>query len=86
MEQEMNAVTADIALQQSLANVPGLTEIRDSQGVLLGYFSPAKHKLAQAYAEAAAHFDPAEIKRRKESEEPGRSTAEVLSRLKGLEK
>jgi hypothetical protein len=78
----MNTFTADTSLQQSLSNLPGLTEVRDAQGTVLGYFSPAAHKTPQA----AAHFDPEEMKRRKQSNEPGRTTSEVLSRIARLEK
>jgi hypothetical protein len=48
---------------------------------VLGYFSPASHKLPEAYAQAAAHFDPEEMQRRKESGERGRTTSEVINRL-----
>jgi hypothetical protein len=77
----MNVITADSALQQSLVNVSGLSEVRDSRGVLLGFFSPASQKTADAYVEAAAHFDPQELQRRKAENVTGRSTAEVLSRI-----
>jgi hypothetical protein len=77
----MNVITADSALQQSLVNLPGLTEVRDTRGVLLGFFSPASQKTAEAYAEAATHFDPEELKRRKSENAAGRSTAEVLARI-----
>jgi hypothetical protein len=77
----MNTITADPSLQQSLANLPGLTEVRDAGGNVLGYFSPASHQSAEAYAQAAAHFDPDEMKRRKASNEPGRPISEVLNRI-----
>lgn len=82
----MNTVTADSSLQQSLNVLSGLTEIRDSQGRVIGYFSPATtDKSAAAYAQAAAHFDVEEMKRRKESGETGLTTVEVLEHLKSLE-
>jgi hypothetical protein len=77
----MNTLTADTSLQQSLSNLSGLTEVRDAQGIVLGYFSPASQKSPEVYAQAAAHFDPDEMKRRKLSQEKGRSTSEVLSRI-----
>jgi hypothetical protein len=77
----MNTFTADASLQNSLLNLPGLTEIRDPGGKVLGYFSPASHETSQAYAAAAAHFDPEELHRRKQSGEKGRRTEEVLKRL-----
>ena len=78
----MHTVTADTSLQQSLVSVSGLTEVRDSEGTLLGYFSPVRQKLAEAYVQAAAHFDPVEMQRRKASNETGRSTREVLDRFR----
>ena len=80
----MNTITADASLQQSLAGLPGLTEVRDPQGVVIGYFSPVSHKDSEAYAQAAAHFDPSEMQRRKRSGEQGRPTRDVLSRISTL--
>jgi hypothetical protein len=82
----MNTFTADPSLGQSLSSLPGLTEVRDSQGVVLGYFSPTPNKTPEAYAQAAAHFDPEEMKKRKSSNESGRTTSEVLTRIAALEK
>ena len=61
--------------------LPGLTEIRDAGGNHLGYFSPSSHQLPEAYAQAAAHFDPQEMKGRKTSGQQRRTTAEVLNRI-----
>ena len=77
----MNTFTADTSLQQSLSMLPGLTVVRDSDGVVLGYFSPASHRMPEVYAQAAAHIDPAEMQRRKLSGEKGGTTGEVLSRI-----
>ena len=82
----MNTVTVDPSLQQSLAALPGLTEVRDSAGAVIGYFSPASKQSpsateAAAYSQAAAHFDPEEMKRRKASNEQGCTTNEVLNRI-----
>ena len=82
----MNTVTVDSSLQQSLACLPGLTEVRDSAGAVIGYFSPASKESslapqAAAYSQAATHFDPEELKRRKASNEQGSSTSEVLKRI-----
>jgi predicted phosphoribosyltransferase len=82
----MNTFTADTSLQQSLANLSGLTAVRDSQGVVLGYFSPTSHQMPEAYVQAAAQFDPDEMKRRKASLEAGGTTAEVLGRIAELER
>ena len=77
----MNTVTVDPSLQQSLAALPGLTEVRDSAGTVIGYFSPASKQLPEAYSQAAAHFDVDEMQRRKASNEQGHSTSEVLNRI-----
>ena len=82
----MDTFTADSSLQQSLANLPGLTEVRDPQGAVIGYFSPVSHRHADAYTQAAAHFDPDEMKQRKLSGEKGQATSEVLSRISSLDK
>jgi hypothetical protein len=84
LETIMHTITADTSLQQSLVNALGLTEVRAVDGALLGYFSPARRKLAEAYVEAAAHFDQEEMERRKTSNETGRSTTEVLNNLAEL--
>jgi hypothetical protein len=60
--------------------------VRDAQGTVIGYFSPASRATPEAYAQAAAHFDPNEMKERKRSNEVGRTTSEVLSRIASLEK
>jgi len=82
----MNSITADHAMSAILKQTTVLSEIRDPSGTVIGFFAPVAIEHAQRYAEAAAHFDPSEIKRRKESNEPLRTTAEVLEHLKPLEK
>ena len=82
----MHTLTADNSLQQSLAGLPGLTEVRDTQGTVIGYFSPVSNKNPEVYAQAAAHFDPDEMKQRKLSNQQGRTTNEVLSRIVSLDK
>jgi hypothetical protein len=81
----MNTFTVDTSLQQSLSSLPGLTEVRGEQGTVLGYFTPATHKSPEAYAQAAAHFEVEEMKRRKLSNEQGRTTSDVLRRIATLE-
>ena len=78
----MNKIVADAALNQSLIKLDGLTEFRDDDGRVLGYFAPACHESAAMYVEAAAHFDPDEMQQRKESHAKGCTTSEVLDRLK----
>jgi hypothetical protein len=78
-------ITADPAVRLALTGLSEPAEIRDSDGNLLGYFTPAGREEAQLYAEAIAHLDPREMKRRKESGQPGYSTAQVLERLESRE-
>ena len=82
----MTSLTADAAMAAVLGQVNELAEIRDASGKVIGFFAPVAIEHARNYANAAAHFDPEEIKRAKEEKGPGRTTAEVLSRLKSLEK
>lgn len=77
----MNTFTADSSLVPTLSNLAGLTEVRDSQGQVIGYFSPTSHKSPEAYVQAAAHFNPDEMKQRKLSKEAGRTTSEVLQQI-----
>jgi hypothetical protein len=59
------------------------TEIRGTQGKLLGVFIPAQGSAAAVNADVRALFDPKEIKRRKrrEGNHPGYTTDEVLDYL-----
>jgi hypothetical protein len=81
----MNMLIAASPMQQSLAGLTGLTEIRDLEGRVLGYFSPAREERSAAYAKAAAHFDHEETKRRKQTRQKGLTTTEVMARLRALE-
>jgi hypothetical protein len=66
---------------ENSSSIPGLTEVRDSAGVVIGYFSPASKHSSEAYSQAAAHFDPEEMKRRKASNQQESSTSQVLNRI-----
>ena len=83
--QSMNTLTADIGLQSALGKLIEPTEIRDQEGNVVGYFTPACLDKARLYAEARSHFDPKEMRHRKESGEKGGTTAEVLERLQSTE-
>jgi hypothetical protein len=80
----VNSYIVDPSVKQSLLGFQGLTEIRDTEGKVLGFFSPIDRERAAAYAEAASHFDPEEMKRRKLSNEKDYTTAEVLQHLQSL--
>jgi len=78
----MNRITADSAMHKALSQLNNPTEIRDVNGNVVGYFTPANQQEAQLYAEARASFDKDEMKRRKESGANGLTTAQVLEHLK----
>lgn len=80
----MNIITADAAMHATLGRLDQSVEIRDANGNVIGYFTPASQPNARLYSEAAAHFDPEEMKRREESFEGGCTTPELLERLKKL--
>ena len=84
----MSAITVDSKLVPQLQQVTEVTEVRDSGGALLGYFTPAGGRQAHLYAKALGMIDREEIKRRKEANagHPGYSIEEVMKHLQSLEK
>jgi hypothetical protein len=82
--QIMTTFTADPQLRDLFGRFREVTEVRDSTGKLIGTFTPAAYTENEPYTRAAAHFDPEELKRRKESNQVGKTTAEVLELLKSL--
>jgi hypothetical protein len=81
----MHQITASDDLHSLLTPLTHLTEIRDSSGHILGYYAPVAESEKLLYVQAAAHFDPHEIQRRKESEQQDFTLAEVLEHVKSLE-
>jgi hypothetical protein len=81
----MTTITASEAIQSVLTPLTGITEIRGPDGDVLGYFAPATDREKLLYRQAAAHFDPAEMKRRKQSEQRDFTIDEVLQHLASLE-
>ena len=82
----MIRLTADAAMKSKLGQLDQPAEIRDADGNVIGYFTPAGHHEALLYRDAAAHLDPDEMKCRKESGAKGFTTNEVLEHLKSIEK
>ena len=82
----MLSLTADEATLALLSRATELAEIRDASGRTIGFFAPVAVDKAHLYAQAAAHFDPAENQRRKAEKLPGRTTEQVLEHLRSLEK
>ncbi len=79
---------ADAGLRAYLDPLTEPTEIQDSEGNLLGVFTPADRSAVVDYTEVRKLFDPEEIKRRKERSrnDPGRTMDQVLARLRSLGK
>jgi hypothetical protein len=84
----MNHLTADELMLARLGGIVEPIEIRDPDGKLMGHYTPfVPPELAALYDKARKLFDPVEIERRlAESNGPGRTTAEVLERLRSSEK
>lgn len=84
----MGHLTANDAVLDFFCGVVEPVEIRDSEGHVLGHYTPvASSKEAALYAKARALFDPEEIKRRKDRSrgEKGHSFDEVMRHLRTLE-
>jgi hypothetical protein len=86
----MTTITADASLQSSPAPLTQVTEIRSADGRLMGTFTPASASSIAAerealYRYAASLFDPEELRRCKESDEPCYSFQEVMEYLHSWE-
>lgn len=81
----MNTLQIDEKLLTTLNAVSDLTELRDTNGRVIGFFAPATAANASSCVQAAAHFDRDEIQRLRNSKEKGSPTANVLKRLQKLE-
>ena len=81
----MAIAVVDRAVQDWLATLRDETEIVDAEGRVLGRFVPEDGGLDDMYREAAAHFDPEELRRRKNSGEPAHPLADILQRLDASE-
>ena len=82
----MSTVTAPEGLLTLLSNLKERTEVRDSNGKLVGYFMPFSQDEAEKYERAKKLFDPEERRRRKETERgTGVTTEEMHKRVCSLE-
>jgi hypothetical protein len=79
----MSVLTADPALQAYLRRLKEPTEIRDADGQLIGYFTPAGQ--TEPAPRLRDLFDPAELQRRKALQQKGFTIEEVHAHLKSLE-
>lgn len=80
----MVAVTVDSKTRSQFADAASQIEVRDEQGELLGYFTPAWLGTADDYRRARERIDRAELERRKASQGPGITTKELMDRLHSL--
>jgi hypothetical protein len=71
-------------MQAKLEDLMQTTEIRDTGGRLIGYFTPASARDAELYARARQHFGREEIQRRKSEPHESYTTAEVLDHVRSL--
>lgn len=83
----MNYVTADAAFLERLEGILEPVEVRDTNGKVLGHFTPSASTVEHTrYEDAKKLFDPAEVQRRKEAEHGrGYTIEQVFDRLKSLE-
>ena len=80
----MKVLTVNPDILRLLQPATSLAEVRDAQGAIVGFFVPASVEHACEYARAAAHFDPQELRRRRESSGKTYTTQEVLEHLDSL--
>ncbi|HUG89189.1 MAG TPA: hypothetical protein VML55_00040 [Planctomycetaceae bacterium] len=80
----MVSITADSSIQAELERLEETVEIRDRSGRLIGYFTPAAVREADLYRRARQHFDPEELKRRKNEPHESYTTSEVLEYVRSL--
>jgi hypothetical protein len=76
----VTAITADDKLVSELAMCNSVVEIRNKEGVVIGFFAPLRLEYAEQYASVAAKTYSTGIHR------ASKSTSEVLADLKSLEK
>jgi len=81
----MPAITVTAAIQGALEPLTATTELRNADGKVLGYFTPASQKERELYEWAMKNVDLDELKRREESGEPYYTTEQVMAHLRSLE-
>ncbi len=82
----MTSLTVDAGTLAVLSQATDLAEIRDAGGNVIGFFAPSKLSSAAQKARVAARYDPEEIRRRKQANLPGYTTAQVFEHLQSLTK
>lgn len=86
----MISVSVEPSVQTALAGFTEKTELRDSAGKVIGYFTPRQVAEDEMYAEVIKSFDLEEARRSLEgflaSGEKGYTIEEVLKELEAVEK
>jgi hypothetical protein len=82
----MTVITVNRELQDALADLKEKTEVRDTSGNLLGYFTPRELEEERLYQYADRVIDPEEIRRRSAAQAKGFTIEQVMAHLKSLEK
>ncbi len=83
----MSYLTADDAIQDFFRGVVEPVEVRDSEGKVLGHYTPVvSPEEAARYEKIKGLFDPEELKRRKASKHPGYTFEQVMEHIHSLEK
>jgi D-alanyl-D-alanine dipeptidase len=80
----MNTVVLDSTAAQSLAKSGSIVRILDSEGVLIGYFSPSQ-KVNHFAQQVIGLPDPENVRCNAERVEKTYTTSEVLAHLASLE-
>jgi hypothetical protein len=82
----MGHIVADAGMQKALAGVVEPVEIRTSEGIILGHYTPVDPKQAALHAKYSHLFDLEEAERVAATQREGRPLAEVWERIRGGEK
>jgi hypothetical protein len=81
----MPTITVTAAVQGALGPLTATTELRDSDGRVIGYFTPAAEKDRALIEWAKKNVDLGELERREQSKEPGYTFEQVMAHLNSLE-
>jgi hypothetical protein len=84
----MSAITFDETMIKKLSALHEATEIRDSEGKVLGVYTPVEGTLNNQLVpqHILDKFDPVEMEKRRQSTHPGYSLKEVWEHIHAMEK
>jgi len=84
-EFDMQFLLTPPAVLEFLKQARELSELRDADGTVIGFFAPVAAENAAGYAHAASRFRPDQVQQLKDSASGTRPTQEVLERLGSVE-